>query len=130
MARPAKLTPEVRESIVQAIEAGATYDLACKFAGISYQTFRNWIIAAEEGKNGAIGEFYAAVNDAEGRAALKWLQTIDRHSDVDWRAAAWKLERRYPNEFGKTVQEQQITGKDGGAIQIIGIEIPKQGQAG
>ena len=36
--------------------------------------------------------------------------------DGTWQAAAWKLERRYPQEYGKTVQEHQ--GKDGGPIQV------------
>lgn len=42
MARPTKLTPEVAERLVHAISVGASYKAACRYAGISYQTFLNW----------------------------------------------------------------------------------------
>ncbi len=98
MARRSKYTPEVVQRVVQAIELGATYELAAGFAGISYDTFNEW----RKGKT----EFSEAIKAAEGRASVKWLAKIEQAaSDGTWQAAAWKLERRYPNEYGKTVQD-------------------------
>ena len=118
MARPVKLTPEVQKALTQAIELGATYELACKYAGITYQTFRNWTLAAQEAKSGQLVDFAKAIEAAEGKAAVKWLAKIEQAGSDDWRAVAWKLERRYPQDYGKTVQEQQHTGKDGGPLTI------------
>lgn len=110
MARPTKYTPETVQKITQAIELGATYELACNYAGISYETFRKWMDAKVA--------FYEAVKTAEGKGATKWLAKIEAAANEHWQAAAWKLERRYPNDYGKTVQENQITGKDGAPLSI------------
>jgi len=107
MARRSKYTPEVVQRITQAIELGATYELAAHYGGIAYSTFAEW--QSEK------PEFSEAVKAAEGKAAVKWLAKIEQAAVKNWQAAAWKLERRYPHLYGRTVQEQ--TGRDGGAIQ-------------
>ena len=52
--RPSKLTSEVKARLVQAIEAGNYYEAACGYAGITYTTFRNWMIKGENAKSGNI----------------------------------------------------------------------------
>lgn len=110
MARKSKYTPEVQQRITQAIELGATYELAAAYGGIHYDTFRTWMNSKSA--------FSEAVKAAEGKAAVKWLAKIEAAANDNWQAAAWKLERRYPHEYGKTVQRQEHTGKDGGPIQV------------
>lgn len=95
--RPSKLTPEVTDRFLSAIRLGAPYQLACNYAGITYQTLLNWRDRTEE----AFLEFFEAIKVAEGEAAIQWLETLDKHSDADARWAAWKLERRYPHDFGR-----------------------------
>jgi transposase len=112
--RKTKLNAEVRERFLQAIRVGATYDLACKFAGITYQTFLNWKERAEKDGSGEFFEFFEDISKAEGLAAIKWLALLDKHADIDPKWAAWKLERRYPEQYGR--QRVELTGKDGGAI--------------
>jgi hypothetical protein len=120
--RRTKYTPETVEKITQAIRLGATYRLACDYAGISEETFAQW--------RNTKPEFSEAVKAAEGEGAIKWLALIDRAAngitDKDgnlvqapsWQAAAWKLERRYPQMYGR--QAIEISGPDGGAIVIKG----------
>ena len=109
MARRSKFTPETVQRAVQAIEMGATYELAAGFAGISYETFNTWRQTKPE--------FSEAIKSAEGRASVKWLAKIEQAaSDGTWQAAAWKLERRYPNEYGKTVQD--LNAKVDGEVQV------------
>ena len=108
MARPTKRTDETVKAICQAIELGATYELASAYGGITYETFNTWR------KNNPA--FSDAIKASEGKAAVKWLAKIEAAAATQWQAAAWKLERRYPNDYGKTVQEQQHTGKDGAPI--------------
>lgn len=114
MARPSKLTPEAQAHIVRAIELGATYELAAGYGGISYDTFNAWMKRGEKAASGMYRQFYEAVKGAESRAAVRWLARIDL-ADT-WQAAAWKLERRYPRDYGRRVWEH--TGADGGPIQL------------
>lgn len=112
MARRSKYTPDVVKRITDAIRLGATYELACNYGGISHETFHQW-------RNNK-PEFSDAIKEAEGTAVVKWLALIDKAAtEGSWQAAAWKLERRYPHDYGKTVQENQHTGKDGGPMTIV-----------
>lgn len=98
MGRRSKYTPEVVQRITQAIELGATYELACGYAGISTATFYDW-----QNKK---PDFLEAIKAAEGRASVKWLAKIEQAaSEGTWQAAAWKLERRYPTQYGRSVQD-------------------------
>lgn len=102
MARRSKYTTEVVKKLCHAIELGATYELACNYAGIHYDTFRTWQLTKPE--------FSDAIKDAEGKAVVGWLNIIEGEAAAgSWQAAAWKLERRYPHVYGKTVSEQQHT---------------------
>lgn len=117
MGRPTKLTPEVQQRIVQAIQMGATYELACKYGGVSYDAFNEWRNKGDAASTGVYRQFCDAINDAEGKAAVSWLAKIEKAAtDGAWQAAAWKLERRYPHDYGKQVQE--ISGPNGNPVPI------------
>jgi hypothetical protein len=113
VARPTKYTAEVVERITEAIGLGATYELAAAYGGISYDTFRTW----RETKPA----FFVALKEAEGEAAVRWLRRIEAAAEDDkhWQAAAWKLERRYPQDYGRTVATQEHTGAAGGPLRIV-----------
>lgn len=112
MARRSKYTPEAVQRIVQAIEMGATYELAAGYAGIAYDTFNEW--------RKSKAEFSEAVKSAEGRAAVKWLAQIEQASrEGTWQAAAWKLERRHPQEYGRTITEHQGNEDAPVAVRLI-----------
>ena len=113
MARPTKYTPQTVKKITDALRMGATYELACGYAGIHYDTFNDW----REKKP----EFSAAIKEAEGAAAVGWLAKIEKAAnDGEWQAAAWKLERRYPEMYGRKVNDNRNThsGPNGGPIPI------------
>jgi len=109
--RSRKYHPEVVAKIEQALSVGATYALAAAYAGISADTLTRW--------QDRYTEFADKVRLAEGRGAITSLAQIQKAAtDGDWRAAAWKMEKRYPADYGKTVQENRLTGSDGkGSIQ-------------
>jgi len=103
--------------LLQAIKLGATYQMACKFAGFSYRAFRGWMKDAEDNpETSKYRGLPERVRDAEGAACVRWLGQIEKASSSDWKAAAWKLERRYPGDFGKRAVE--FSGPGGGPIQI------------
>ena len=96
MARPTKYTPETTKKITDAIRVGATFRLACLYGGISEETFMRW--------RERYVDFADAINEAEGAGAIGWLAKIEKAAnDGNWQAAAWKLERKYPREYGRRV---------------------------
>lgn len=98
MARKTKYTPETVTKLIKALTIGATHELACGFAGVAPSTFYEWMQAKPE--------FAEQVKAAEGAGAVGWLLKIEAAAnDGNWQAAAWKLERRYPRQYGRTVQE-------------------------
>ena len=94
MGRKSKYTPEVVDKIVQALKLGAAYEDACNYAGISFETFRTW--------RARYPAFLEAIKAAEGQATVHWLAAIEKAArEGNWQAAAWKLERRYPDRYGR-----------------------------
>lgn len=104
MARPTKYNRAVAERIAHAIEQGATYELAAAHGGVSYETLRVW----REAKPA----FSVLLEAAEAKAAMRWLTWINAAAaDGDWRAAAFMLERRYPQHYGRRALENHISGE-------------------
>jgi hypothetical protein len=86
--------PEIIDKILNAIAVGAPFTHACNYAGISFETFNEW----RKGKP----EFSEQVKEAEGKAVIGWLARIEQAAkEGNWTAAAWKLERRFPEDFGR-----------------------------
>lgn len=103
--RLAKLTPESQARFLKAIGRGATYELACHYAGFSYGIYRNWMRQGQHEEEGTFRDFFNAVKRAEGKAIYKWLKIIDHAAENgEWQAAAWKLERRYWKFYSKHVE--------------------------
>lgn len=101
MAAKGKYTQQVIASITEAITLGATYRRACAAAGISEETFNVW-----RREKPAFSE---AIEKAEYEFTRKHLDVIRLAATRDgtWQASAWMLERRYPADYGKQVQEHQ-----------------------
>lgn len=111
MARPTKYTPETAKKITDAIRVGATFKLACDYAGITEDTFSNW--------RKRYSDFSDAIKEAEGGAAVGWLAKIEKAANEGtWQAAAWKLERRYPHDYGRQVISQEHSGPAGKPIPV------------
>lgn len=101
--RKTKYEPARVKKILDAIRIGSTYKLACDYAGISFETFCQW--------REKYVEFSDQVKEAEGAGAVGWLAKIEAAAnDGNWQAAAWKLERRYPEEYGRRVQDNRMNG--------------------
>jgi hypothetical protein len=92
----------------QALILGATYALAAAHAGISVRTFARWRSQAKQAQPGtALARLRDRLHLAEARAAINWLTQIEQAAtNGDWRAAAYKLEHRYPDQYGSRVKAQ------------------------
>ena len=115
MARPTKLTPEVQELIVDGINAGLTFRLTCARAGVNPSTFYRWLDQGEAAKTGRYREFCEAVERAKADSALRLVSQITLQAPTDWRAAAFMLERRFPDDYGKRTE---VTGRDGRPVKV------------
>ena len=115
MARKTKLTPEVQELIVDGINAGLTFGLTCARAGVHPATFYRWLEKGEAAKSGVFSEFCDTVSRAKADSALRLVSQITLQAPTDWRAAAFLLERRFPDDYGKRTE---VTGKDGGPVKV------------
>lgn len=111
MGSPTKRTDAARSTILKALKLGATLKLAAESAGMHYDTLREWM------NNDAA--FSVAVRKAEATRAQAALRSIEKAAKEDnWQAAAWYLERRYPTEYGRTIQQQQVSGEVNHTVRI------------
>ena len=92
-----KLDDIRRRKILAALEQGASYQIAADKAGIARSTLHRWRNDFED--------FEADCKKAEARGATKLLENIQTAADKDWRAAAWLLEKRYPDIYGDNAGE-------------------------
>jgi hypothetical protein len=95
-----KLSPELQEKILLHLRLGAYVETAAACAGIHKDTFYEWM------KKGARGmapyaAFAAAVNKAVAESESRDLATILKAAQSEWQAAAWRLERRFPETYGR-----------------------------
>jgi hypothetical protein len=99
-----KLTPEVEKRLLQALKVGTPFRYACTFAGISHTTAYRWQKQGREDrenhKRSKRRSFMEKVERAEAEAVTRGLGEIALQGKSDWRAWAWWLEHRHPEEFG------------------------------
>lgn len=102
--RPVKthVHPHIEARICEALRLCMPYKLAAHYGGVTYQTLLNWRKRAEEGDSGFIS-FVQAMNKAEAEGAISLLLLIRAAAEnpKHWRAAAWILERRWPEYYGR-----------------------------
>lgn len=121
-----KLTQSRIDILAKALRSGAIIKFACVAAGICEKTYYNWQNAFSEeelepldldetlGKNPSredllryfVRETSMALNDYSSGLLDKI------HQASDWQAAAWILERRFPDEFGRRPAVQTADSED------------------
>jgi len=91
--RRSKYTPERVEIILGALRLGMGRMDACRYAGITFETFSQWCKRHPE--------FAEAVEKAEAALIARCLSRIEEAAQGGtWQAAAWLLERKHPGQFG------------------------------
>lgn len=87
------MTPDVCDAILRAIRLGLHADRAAAASGIKPSTMR-----AHKQRH---PEFASAVKEAEAVAERGFLSRLLQHTDKQWTACAWMLERRWPERWAK-----------------------------
>jgi len=99
---------ELADKIVDGLKKGHTQTNICKMMGLGDNAIRRWRKKDKSGDERYAG-FDARIKAAEEEAQGTLIDCITVHSQDDWRAAAWLLERRW-DEFklrAKTSKEAQ-----------------------
>ncbi len=117
MARPTKLTPEVRQRIVAAIRAGNYAEPSARSAGISPATYYRWIERGRKAKSGIHHDFFEEVQRAEADAEVEAVALLRKAMPENWRACAEYLERRYSERWRRR-QSHELTGAEGGPVRL------------
>jgi hypothetical protein len=96
------LTKDVADDLKEKILRGLTDEQACELVGVGYRTFALWLQ-----KYPLFKEFIRRCKAQVEFDALEYIQ--DAMGGGTWAAAAWFLERKYPQRYGKRdVLKQQI----------------------
>jgi hypothetical protein len=103
--RKAALTDEVADRIVQLLRAGNYVETAVAAAGVGRATFYEWLGRGDpDGTVGADEPFRAfreRVDHARAEGEARNVALIANAAATSWHAAAWMLERQYPDRWGK-----------------------------
>lgn len=130
MGRTPKLTPAVRQALVDAIARGQSRAVATELAGIGERTLFRWLARGRSENKGEYWQFWQEIKKAEAQAVAEAVSVIRRAAErdevtvkrtvgpdgsvttvtttrtvLDWTAAAWWLERRYPREWANNRRE-------------------------
>ena len=114
--KPTKVQSKVREDLIENLRTGMTIEAACLLAGIGRTTYYRWLDEDEKWAD----ECKSAVRFAEAvlLARVKQL-AMDK---MDWRAFAWILEKRFPDDYGKR-QELKVesTQSSDGTAEVLAM---------
>jgi hypothetical protein len=118
--------PTVQGLVKELVALGVPRKLAAQLLHVDYLTFRR----ALESDDG----FRSEVLAAEAELARRCLAAVVKAADGDWKAAAWLLERKWPQFFGKVERHEPesstpktLTLQYIKAIRIaLGVEDPDQ----
>lgn len=95
-----KITAELVDKVCQAVRIGAPLQTARAYAGIPAAVFYEWMRAGREGYSPYV-EFVEALDSAMAEGEMRDIARVDQGADKDWRASAFKLERRFPDRWGE-----------------------------
>ncbi|NIM50412.1 MAG: hypothetical protein GTO22_14375 [Gemmatimonadales bacterium] len=119
--RPTILTREVLAELTRVLSSGCHIETACHFVGVSKPSMHRWVRAGQKleadieagvpidperrEREQIYLEFRHALKESIAKAEIGSLATIRNAAKEKWQAAAWILERRFPDRWGRTIQQ-------------------------
>jgi hypothetical protein len=88
-----EMTEEVIDAIIRTVGLGVWPDRAAQIHGVNPATMRK--------HKQRHPDFVTALEKAEATAESAFMAKILRHTEKQWTAAAWMLERRWPDRWAK-----------------------------
>ena len=104
--------PRIKKKICNDISKGTLVENAILRAGICRATWTNWKTRGRKEKTGIYADFLAAIKKAQADFESIYLNEIgvaarSRKAHPNWTAAAWLLERCFPERYGRKTQAIQ-----------------------
>jgi len=129
MARKRKLTKELIKEAYKLVAAGNYDKDVYPILGIDKSTWYRWLSEGETAKSGLKKEFYDTIKKAEKDAIARNVALIQRAAqDGNWQAAAWWLERKYFEDWGRKDKVDLSADKDG--FKIVVEYVDERGKDG
>jgi hypothetical protein len=116
------LTADVRASIVKLVAQGNYLETAAAANGVSKQAIHAWMKTAARKEDPELQEFLIAIEKAKAESEAYDLRKIGMSDE--WQAAAWRLERRSPDRWGRKARlDASITNTDPSQARVTWTEI-------
>lgn len=88
-----KTATTIAEKMGDALSRGLTFEQACIYVSVNPLDIRKY---AEKNP-----DFFKQINEAEIRFSMYLIDKIMGHARDNWKAAAWLLERKYPEKWAE-----------------------------
>ena len=111
--RRSKKNQATLDGILEAIRVGITFERAAELHRVSRATIYRWRLEDPE--------FDKDVLEAIVYSEAILLQRIADKSTEDWKAAAWILERRHPNQYSPRREIEVSVTKSDGKDEVIAM---------
>jgi len=140
MGAPVTITEDIITKVYDVLKLGNYKRTAYNYVGVTQRTFENWEKRGrleqeriDDGKK-PLGiediflRFYRSNLKAIAQAQVRDLAVIYQAAETSWQAAAWKLERRHPKEWGRRdMHDIESGGSPLGVIFLPAVELAKIG---
>lgn len=98
------MTEEIVSQILVLLRQGNYIGTVCQAVGLPRRTFGEWMARGKSDSpdDSIYVDFREQVTQARAVGEARSVASIVTASKDDWKAAAWLLERQYPERWGKT----------------------------
>lgn len=120
MGRTRKLDDDLELKLLKHLRHGVSRRDSCAACSLGYSTFERWLKeGADLEADHQLRGFRGRVQRAEAMAKIQLISAVRRASATEWKPAAWLLERKWPEEFGRRDHvTQEVTVREGEAQQV------------
>jgi len=99
---PEAIDEQVTAKLARLLESGVAIEAAAARVGVARRTIYNWLERANEVDAPAVYvEFAERIQRSRDACEADLVSRVAREAKEDWRAAAWLLERLYPDRFAR-----------------------------
>ncbi len=121
MARRAKLTQEMVDEAIRLKGDGlSNEDIICAL-GIHHSTFYRWIGEPKNRLQRALSDGLKKEEAQFKHTLLTTIRAAALARNQYWTAAAWLLERKYPDEYGKADRRREDDGSADAPRIVLGV---------
>ncbi len=113
-----RLTPAVRDRILELVRDGNFKTTAARAVGIPHSTLGTWLQKAREGAE-PYASFARDLEVARAESEANALATIKSAAPKSWQAAAWFLERAFPDRWRMREQAHAKDANHGPMSQVV-----------